>query len=282
MAAKKTKSKAAPKKQTTTSTAPSIAATVVASWPPLTNAQRAELLLQYSDEQCQAWAERTQAAATLKDANKWLATIHDVLVKLTPREYQPVRLAFLAEHVHKLEVAQATPATGASTPEERTARDGSFLRATAVRRELIEALTQTAGGRETVRRRITEAGPARTPNEALSSMAALIKLANEQLRNSPTASESSGLTAEFVDTVERARAALEAANNAAASGVIGTGDSAETNRLEGRVLRELRLAWTGLRNARRRDGRIPALVPGPALVRAFKLIDAKEPPAPME
>ena len=280
MAAKKAKSKAAPKQQSRASTQPSIAATIVASLPTLTAAERAELLLQYTDAQCEAWAERTQAVDTLKDANKWLATLHDVQVKLTPREYQAVRLAFLAEQVLALEVAATTPATGASTPEERTNRDGSFLRATTVRRELMEALTQTAGGREAVRRRITEAGPARTPNEALASLAALIKLANEQLRDSPTASKSSGLTTGFVDNAERARAALEVANRAAASAVIGTGDSADTNRLEGRVLRELRLAWTAMRNARRRDGRIPALIPGPALVRAFKLIDAKEPPAP--
>jgi hypothetical protein len=282
MAAKKTKSKAAAKRQqsTTTSAGPSIAAKVVASLPPLTAAERAELMLQYTDKQCEAWAERTQAADTLRDANKWLSTLHAVQVQLAPTEYHAVRLAFLAEQVLALEVAAATPATGAATAQERADRDGSFLRATTVRRELMEALTQTAGGREAVRRRITEAGLARTPNEALASLAALITLANEQLRDSPTASKSSGLTTGLVDNAERTRAALEVANRAAASGVIGTGDSADTNRLEGRVLRELRLAWNGLRNARRRDGRIPALVPGPALVRAFKLIDTKEPAAP--
>lgn len=275
MAAKKKK---APKAKSQATSTPSIAASVITSLPLLTTAERAELMQQYSDQQCETWGGRTRASDTLKDAYKWLATMKDVVLELAPPEYHATRLAFVAEVVLALEVADSAPVPGASTEGERLARDASLLGAQAARGRLLRALYRTAGGREAVRARIAaSAGDDRFAPGALDSLGKLIAVARAELTASPTASRASGLTAAMVNEAEFARAALEVANRAAATGTIAGTDSVQTNRLEGRVLRELRLAWNSLRDARTRDGRVPALVPGPALVRAFKLIEKEEP-----
>ncbi len=275
--------KTAPKKKTAEQpkkSAPSIAATVIASWPAVTTAERAELLAQFTDEQCETWANRTRSRDTLKDANKWLATINQVVRQLSPVEYHSTRLAFLAEQVLALEGATREAVPGAATEAERDARDTTLLRAQGVRTRLAAALTRTAGGREALRSRISAvAGDVRSAPGVIDQLKGLLEIANIELTRSPTASRVSGLSSALVSEAATALESLEAANTAAASGTIGVSDSAQTNRIEGRVLRELRLAWSSLREARERDGRIPVLVPGPALVRAFKLAEKEAPPA---
>lgn len=264
-----------------TNSGSSVAADVIASLPLLTGAERAELLQQFTDEQCEAWADRTRSADTLRDTNKWLVTLKAVVLELAPQEYHATRLAFLAELVLALEASTVAPVPGAATASERDVRDAALLHAQGVRSRLLKALSRTAGGRVALRKKISAAtGDARTASSTLGSLAELLTVARAEQTASPVASKVSGLTAALVSQADQALLELRGAAGGANSAVIAAGDSAETNRLEGRILRELRLAWQSLRDARGRDGRVPALVPGPALVKAFRLADAEEKPAP--
>lgn len=275
MAAKKKKT--VKKAAVSTASTSSVAAGVITSLPLLTGAERAELLKQFSDEQCEAWADRTRAADTLRDTNKWLATLKAVVLELAPEEYHATRLAFLAELVLALEASTAAPVPGASTSAQRDVREAALLSAQGARSRLLKALTRVAGGRTALRKKISAAsGDARTASSTLGSLADLLTIARAEQTASPVASKVSGLTAALVSQADHALAELRLAAGSANSAVISVGDSAETNRLEGRILRELRLAWLSLRDARERDGRVPTLIPGPALVKAFRLADAEE------
>ena len=261
MAAKKTKAIA---KQRTSKR---LAAKVLATLPALDADCRAAYRAAFSDAQCEAWAAQTKADAVLAEAERALGAVHARLRRGPLGGYSLRRLAWLCELMVALESAVAEQRAAEKT-EARARRDAAVDTAVRARRRLVVALQSMAGGDEGRRRLIAAHNDAsKTPQVLVSTVTGLVELARAWRREQLGAvlAEDAGLTDDVLAALADAALALREATEATFGGEVN--DSADTARVEGRVLRELGFLRRCLEGARELGDAVPAFPPLRSLAR---------------
>jgi hypothetical protein len=248
---------------------------LLASWPAITDIQRAAFASQHEDARCDQLGARTQSAVVVKDA---LALAHSIDVALRTkhaaealRRYSPARFAFFLERIVALDRARDEQVAGKdhSGSAKRTL-DHARIRATSVRRELHHALELLVGDEGLDRLELDRAiGDAKTDDALVSSLNDLARLADSWLRRPD--SESRALVASIdlqrgdVDlawaTAAELESAAERANGKRVS-YAGGQDTPSVDRAEGRVLLEMRHAMRAFEHAAEINKAVPRLVPG--------------------
>lgn len=277
MATRKAKTKAlAPKKKAVAvERAPraSVAVKTLGLLPPLSDELRTGFRAAFTDEQCVAWGERTKATNVLSEAEKWVVTMARALKDDTDVAYSRRRLSYLCELVVKLhEEIQAT--TDSSMRELRRAQQVAMATAEQVRRDLARRLRALAGGQQTLLDDIAQAALQVSPSplEVEKALTATIALATKVRQQSTltAVAQDVGLTEDNIQRATEALHALSAARVQALNANSFHGDAPSVSRLEGRILREMKLAQRLFREAREEGVSVPALVAGPSLKVIFR------------
>jgi hypothetical protein len=269
MAAKKTKTvkKPAAKKASTkkAQSIPRVAMKLLETLPPLDARHRRAYLGAFTDEQCEAWGTRTKAEAVLAEAERFVGSVAMVLKKPVTG-YAPSRLAWLCTLVTELHDAVESD-RASSGDEARTERAGLFALANKARKKLATGLVSAATGNDAFLKEVTDRNESSTSAHALeSTITGLIQLAM-RLRRSEAGellANDAGLTEEFLASVSALTDSLRDANERTFTVLRGQ-DSADTNRVEGRVLREMAFALRILRRSKEDGESITLPLPGPQL-----------------
>lgn len=259
--------------------APSIARTLLRSWPPLGEAHRQAFRSLASEQECERLGERTKSEAVLREASAW-APVVDRALRDFPyelRRYAPARFVWFLESVRGLEDAtqlQASGAEDASNPQRSLNR--AVLEARGILADLAVALEVVATGRPDGVRRVEAAHAAINDAAQLpDALRAVADLADEYGQSYDMTTKalvaSVALRAEDAHAARNAASRIDAAKAALATGtrVEGEEDLPNTNRNEGRVLFEMRFVKRMFNRAREVNPRIPGLSPGPGTRIAF-------------
>lgn len=266
---------------------PSLAVRTLSELPALDGTLRAAFRAAFTDEQCDAWGNRTKASNVVKEAEKWVATMARTLKDDSDVAYSRRRLTFLCELLVLLEDELA--ATGDEASHElRSTRQAALAVASNARRDLVRRLRALAGGQQDLLAALNRV----TPNNETSatdvqeSLTATIDLAVKVRRNElmERLADDMGLTEARLNSAYAALESLAGAREVALNAGAYEGDAPSVNRIEGRVLREMRLAQRLFNDAREAGLTVPALVAGPALATIFKRGEEADssaaPPAP--
>jgi hypothetical protein len=249
------------------------AGALLAAWPPISDVERGAFQSRAPDAVCDALGTRTKSAGVARDALAF-AKIIDATLRATPtlvRPYSPARFAWFLECLVGLLDARA--AAAADTKKASTTRDGaSALEATAraVRNDLLAILEDLAGEADDDRAALDAArGGSTSRAEIAASLASLADLAAGWLACHDASSRAlvaaSGRQQGDGDRARAASATLVSASSGAAlGGRVDPRDTAAVNRVEGRVLFEMRAAMSAFSNAHARDKSVPKLSPGAA------------------
>jgi hypothetical protein len=269
MAAKKTKTakkpalkKAPPKKAPST---PRIAMKLLETLPPIDAKRRRAYLGAFTDEQCDAWGTRTKATAVLLEAERFVGSVATALKKPVTG-YGPARLAWLCSLVAELHDAVESDKSS-SGDDARTERAGQFALANKARKKLATGLVSAGTGNDEFVKEVTDRNEASTSAHALeSTLTGLLQLAMRLRRNElgELLANDAGLTEEFLSSVSAMTDSLRESNERTFTVMRGQ-DSAETNRIEGRVLREMAFALRSLRRAKADGEAVNMPLPGPQL-----------------
>ena len=270
MAAKK---KAAPAKKpaATKAKAPAkqrIAVKLLTELPPLDERRRRVYRAAFSDEACDAWGSRTKANEVEGEAERFVGTLHSILKKTPVTGYSTYRLSWLCHLVGELNDAVDADGTE-SVDAARTDRAAAVTIADKARRKLVNGLMAVALGNEAFTNEITNRNESSKSAHALeSTLTGLLELATRARRSDDgeLLCEDAGLTTEFLSSVSAIMESLRETNEATYSEVRGN-DSARTNRIEGRVLREMVFAAASLRRAREAGEAVAALPPSKLLAK---------------
>ncbi len=266
------KAKTTSKKAAVKAPAMSLAVKVLGELPALDSKLRAAYRASFTEEQCEAWGERTKAEAVQREAEKWLATMHATLKKGPVSGYSQRRLAWVAELLVAMEDERARQGSEADLDVARGARSSAMKVASRSRSDLLARLRLVAGGREDLAAEISaRSGTAKTPQHVRDGLTGLIALGS-QWRHDPALL----LLADDADLSDaRLSAAYDALENLSRTDEAsfdvssGAADSASVNRVEGRLLRELRHAQAAFELARENGQPAPVLVAGPGIRAAF-------------
>ncbi|MFT3709628.1 MAG: hypothetical protein QM817_18520 [Archangium sp.] len=283
MAAKK---KAAPKKTSAPAKkAPpsSVAVKTLASLPALTGKLRMAYRAAFSDEQCDAWGEKTKAENVVKEAHKFIVTMARSLKDHTDSTYSRRRLTYLTELVVLLEDEIAKTAKN-ELNELRSVRSATLSVANNARRDLARRLRALAGGQQGLLKEISNVAPPseNSPSDVQDSLTATIDLAQKVRRNDTfeVLADDVGLTEARLNSAYAALEALTGAGDVSLNAAAYEGDAPSVNRIEGRVLREMRLAQRLFNEAREAGNNLPNLLAGPSLKVIFAKDSDTEAPAP--
>jgi hypothetical protein len=245
--------------------------------PPLPIVEREAFRALFDDAQCVELGGKTKAEKVLAEAAAWASTI-DAALKSHPnalRRYSTSRFAFFLEQVRDLgraiEAQKRAPRGEADAGGALWLLDIGRVAALSVREELLAVLRLLAGGNAHERELLELAAGATTNDEALAdSLEGLATHAHKWLerRDAQTAVlvASVSLKESDVDSARSAEMALREALKAQQSGPVSTRvprDLPKTDRVEGRVLLELRVLMDVFANARAKNRAVPKLVPGP-------------------
>lgn len=246
--------------------------------PPLSIVEREAFRALFDDAQCVELGGKTKAAKVLAEAAAWASTI-DGALKAHPnalRRYSAARFAFFLEQVRDLgraiEAQERAPRGGADAGGALWLLDIGRVAALSVRAELLAVLGLLAGGNARERELLELAAGSTANDEALAdSLEGLATHAHKWLerRDAQTAVlvASVSLKESDVDSARSAEMALREALKAQQSGPSSTRlprDLPKTDRVEGRVLLEMRVLMDVFANARAKSRAVPKLVPGPA------------------
>lgn len=272
MAAKK---KAAPKKATAKKVAApkkSVAVKTLGSLPALTGKLRMAYRAAFTDEQCDAWGQKTKAENVVKEAEKFVATMARSLKDHTDSAYSRRRLTFLCELLVLLE----DEISRTSKDEQvalRATRSAVLEVANNARRDLARRLRAMAGGQQAILKEISSVSPGseNSPSDVQDSLTATIDLAQKLRRNDvmETLADDVGLTEARLNSAYAALEALTGAGDVSLNAAAYEGDAPSVNRIEGRVLREMRLAQRLFKEGREFGQNLPNLVAGPSLKAIF-------------
>lgn len=278
-----TKKKAAPKKSAPAAKAPAksprIAFKLLGSLPPIDAKRRRIYLRAFTDAQCDAWGDRTKAALVHAEAERFVGAVAATLKKPVVG-YSLHRFAWLCQLVTELDDAVASDESGRASVA-RQERAGAFHVADKARKRLVTGLMAAAMGDPGFTKAITERNETpKAPHVLESSLTGLLQLAS-QLRRSDDGeliADDVGLTAEFLSSVSAMTDALREANERT-YGLGPGGDSEHTNRIEGRVLREMAHAVRTLRRAKEDGEALNLPTTGSQLAAAMKQDAPAAPPA---
>lgn len=295
MAAKKSTAKKAPaaKAKTTKAAAPkkaapvreSIAVKTLGSLPALTGKLRMAYRAAFTDGQCEKWGEQTKAENVIKEAEKWVATMARTLRDDVESGYSRRRLTFLCELLVLLEDEMANTSEAAMR-DLRSTRGAALVVASNARKDLARRLRAIAGGQQQILAKITAAAPddERSPSDVQDSLTATIDIGVKLRRDEvlEALADDVGLTEARLNSAYAALEALAGVREVTLNAAAYEGDAPTVNVIEGRVLREMRLAQRLLKEAREQGGKnIPVLVAGPSLNKLFgKNAADVEDPAP--
>ncbi len=242
--------------------------------PPLSIVEREAFRALFDDAQCTAVGGRTKAEKVLVEASAWASTI-DRALKAHPnalRRYSASRFAFFLEQVRDLaraiEAQRRTPL--GKSDDGAWLLDRQRVAALSVREELLAVLRLLAGGNPRERELLVLAAGTTTSDEALAdSLEGLATHAHKWLerRDAQTAVlvASVSLKESDVDSARSAEMALREALKAQLAGpgsVREVRDLPKTDRVEGRVLLEMRVLMDVFAKAREKNLEVPRLVPG--------------------
>ncbi|MFZ5442823.1 MAG: hypothetical protein ACOZQL_22645 [Myxococcota bacterium] len=266
--------KAAPKKPAADVGLGSTAVRTLSKLPALNAKLRAAYRAAFSDEQCDAWGEKTKADNVIKEAERWIATLARELPENADVAYSRRRLAYLCELVVLLADEMARTSGGAALKATRSA---ALELANNARIDLARRLRTLAGGQQKLLSEIAAASPDNRDSgfDVQESLTELLSIANRVRRDDvmEALADDLGLTESRLNAayaaLENLAGAREVADNAAAY----EGDAPTVNRIEGRVLREMKLAQRVLREARERGIKVPSLVAASSLSALFSTKD---------
>lgn len=268
MAAKKKAVKKAIAKSTAPKAAPpTLAVKVLGQLPALDNRLRAAYRGSFSEEQCDAWGAETKSAEVVREAERWIGAMFGLVRKQSVSGYSPRRLAWLSELVVSLQDEVAKSKAGADGL--RGAASSAMQVARRVLVDLVGRLELVAGGRaellELVRARSTEHHG--SPQHVRDALTALIDLASKWRRDAALLllAEDADLSEARLNAAYNALENLARAEEASYEPAPTDQDSAAVNRVEGRVLREMKLAAAAFAQSKANGERVPALTPGPAV-----------------
>lgn len=273
MAAKKkvAAKKAAPKKVA----APpkrSVSVKTLGSLPALTGKLRMAFRAAFTDEQCDAWGQKTKAENVVKEAEKFVATMARVLKDHTDSAYSRRRLTFLCELLVLLE-DEIAKTTDTGMNELRATRSAVLEVANNARKDLVRRLRAMAGGQQTLLKELSKVAPGddRSASDVQDSLTATIDLAQKLRRNDvmEALADDVGLTEARLNSAYAALEALTGAGDVSLNAAAYEGDAPSVNRIEGRVLREMKLAQRLFNEAREAGISLPALVAGSSLKTIF-------------
>lgn len=284
-AKKKAVAKKAPVKAKKAPAAPvhkdSVAVKVLASLPALTGKLRLGFKRAYSDAQCLAWGEQTKASNVIDEASRWLQVMARSLRDDQGVAYSRRRLTYLAELVVLLEDEMGRTS---QAPELRSSRNAALAVAVNARREVARLIRAVAGGQEDILSELSKTAPEdeRVPSHVQESLTATIALATRLRRDEvlEAVADDAGLTEARLNSAYAALEALTGATEVALNSLAYEGDAPSVNLIEGRVLREMRLAQRLFDEAREKGVTIPALVAGPSLKTLLSKESAAKPAKP--
>ncbi|MEW5739271.1 MAG: hypothetical protein AB1938_10120 [Myxococcota bacterium] len=255
-AAKKATAKAAPKK------ADRLAVKLLATLPALDDKRRKAYRAAFTDAQCEAWGAQTKAESVLADAERAVGAVQSKVKNGGVTGYSAYRLSWLCHLMADLEDAIATQKAAEGT-EARAERNAAVAVADRARKRLVAGLTSMAGGDAALRKQIADRNETSlTPHVLESSLTGLMQLALQWRRteHGEVLGDDAGVTDAFLSSVSAVVDSLREANEHTYGE--GTGrDSAETNRIEGRVLRELGFLRRALAAAKELGDAVPAFPP---------------------
>ncbi len=261
----------------------SIAVKTLGSLPALTGKLRAAFRAAFTDEQCDAWGEKTKAENVITEAEKFVATMNRALTDHSDVTYSRRRLTFLCELLVLLEdeVAYTKDSSGSGL---RSTRSAALSVANNARRDLSRRLRALAGGQQIILQEIANVAPGNeaSPTDVQDSLTATIDLGMKLRRNElmEALADDVGLTEARLNSAYASLEALAGASSVSLNPAAYEGDAPSVNRIEGRVLREMRLAQRLFDESREAGVKVPALVAGPSLKGVFGKEDAVEAPAP--
>lgn len=261
----------------------SVAVKTLGTLPALTGKLRAAFRAAFTDEQCDAWGEKTKADNVIKEAEKFVVTMARALKEGSDVTYSRRRLTFLCELLVLLE-DEVNRTKDSTSAELRSVRGAALQVANNARRDLARRLRAVAGGQQKLLQEIAQVAPASetSATDVQDSLTATIDLCQKLRRNEimEALADDVGLTEARLNSAYAALEALAGAREVALNAAAYEGDAPSVNRIEGRVLREMRLAQKLFNEARDAGVNVPALVAGPSLKGIFGADDAVEAAAP--
>lgn len=217
----------------------------------------------WTDKQCDAWARRTKAVDVLHQAYEWLTIAAGALSREHHEDvpYSTQRLAWLAELTVRLEDEIAgTPKPDAVAA--RLARDAALEESKQVRARLRSRMVLLVGGDEERGAALAIANKgSRTPAEVVAALQHLGELLARWRRDARlrVLADEVGLDEALLVRAEGSARLLRDTELEAVSAGAVRGDAPSVNRVEGRVLRELRALQLAFAAAREEGLNVPAL-----------------------
>jgi hypothetical protein len=286
------------KKKPTEATKPTAAGTPVtradkiltvlaARWPALTGGNEALFRAKYTDAKCEKLGADTRSEGVLGEALAF-ASVMDKALTAHPRElrrYDGQRFAWFLQCIGKLAQERALQEAGSSGPAAMAAaRDRARTAALAGRTEVVDSLEELVEGDEVEEEALSAArGETSNPDRIVASIRSLCTYARGWLARPDQLSRDkvamSGLTLAEVEHAEQAAATLvNAGAGKTLEGAVIVRDAPAVNRIEGRVLLEMRTALRVFNKAKAKNNLIPTLTPGDAtrhvlLSRSGKVIE---------
>ena len=243
------------------------------SLPKLSPLMREAYASLWTDEQCDAWGRRTKAAEVLKQAHEWLLLADGALKKLGADDvpYSRQRLAWVASLAVSVE-NELNGVLSDEVSEARRVRDEALATGHQLKGRAFSRASLLVGGNERRGAALAIANRgSRTAEEIAESLAAiggLLTTWRKEARLRLLADElglDEGLIRQLADSAD----ALKEADLTAVSLRPMRGDGPALNRLEGRLLRELRALQLAFAMAREEKLNVPTLRVRPALRNVF-------------
>jgi len=242
-------------------------------WPALTHAERALFASRYSDAKCEAMGAGTKSEGVLSDALGWAPTIDRALTAypVELRRYGGARFSWFLGCIDGLAAERAAQQSkGGAAAAMKVLSEKAQKAALAARTELVDSLEELVEGDEKEEAALSAAlGSTDRADRIVASLGTLGGYARQWLSRKDERSKSlvkwAGLTLAEVETAENAATALaQAAAGKTLEGAVVARDSPQVNRVEGRVLLEMRAAMRVFNKANARNKHVPRLVPGDA------------------
>ena len=275
--------KAAPAAKKAAPLKDSLAVKTLGTLPALTGKLRSAFRSAFTDEQCDAWGEKTKAENVIAEGEKFVATMARSLKDNTDVTYSRRRLAYLCELLVLLQ-DEVEHTRDSSMTGLRSTRNAALAVGVNARRDLARRLRALAGGQQKVLQDITACAPDNesSANDVQDSLTATIDLAQKLRRDDiiEALADDVGLTEARLNSAYSALESLAGAREVALNAAAYEGDAPSVNRIEGRVLREMRLAQRLFDESRAAGVSVPSLVAGPSLKVIFGKNSEVEAPAP--
>ena len=250
-----------------------VLSTLSPQWPALTTAQRTTYAARYPNARCEEMGTRTRSEGVVADALSWAPLMAKTL-KAHPetlRRYSAERFSWFLTCTRALvdeRTLQQTKGGAIATAKIQAGQAQSA--ALAARAELLETLEELVDGNEGEESALSAAvGTIDRPDRIVTSIGDLAALARGWLKRADDPSQelikSAGLTLAEVETAETAAEALASAGaDKTLEGRVELRDTPPVNRVEGRLLFEMKAALRVFNRANARNKDVPKLTPGDA------------------